>query len=258
MDDRQLDHHLARLKLDFGASIQRAGAAFATGLTLRTGRALGIYLETTQAFVRVSDGGDAWNDLAMDGYTTPMPTSADRDKLDRLCELYGVKWDPARREVVALVAFGEPITNAVRGVIAAAVAIDGWAAWYPPALAGETSDSTIVRRLTRLAPRAGWQVEDRDRLTGAMHSWPIATLLSRQQRRAAVIITRNRRAEDVMQRTVGFLHDVPDAGLVLALPPRIAAFVEGAREFDKRVQPLPIRKAMMARAIVRAAEQAAV
>ena len=255
---KNIDEIARSLRKKISARIVSSGNAIGIGLEMASGRAVGCYVDTTvlDAF-RVSDGGDAWNDLVAEGYSDPTPSAADREKLVRACELHGVRWDSSRREIFALAHTTSEVADAARRIATASIAIDGWRAWYPPRTTAALTTNRIVRHVSRLAPHRGWVVDADTRFaTGKIHRWPIAARLTRRSTDAFLRVTQEPIAERVIEMTIGFLHDVSDGGVVLVVPSRVARFVDKSREFDRRVAVVARQAKGTPRAVIEGAERA--
>ncbi|MBS2020308.1 MAG: hypothetical protein JST00_46045 [Deltaproteobacteria bacterium] len=256
--ERFLDEVLREMRRGFPHGVERSGGALSTGLTMSSGRAVGIYVDGAQTVYRITDGGDAWSDPVVEGYADAVPSLSERETLQRACELHGAPWDAERREVVTIAESASAVAAAATRVAAVVLAIDGWRAWYPRRKTRNAQRKRLVRHIVHLAPYRGWVVDMRTPIQGKRHKWQADTVLARMKRQAAIEITTERNAEHVIQRTVGFLHDVTTTGLVLVVPRKVEAYVRGSAELRDRVaivDKLPIGSA---RALVEAAERAVV
>ena len=64
------------------------------------GRQVGATVhETGTTVLDVTDGGETWSDLWMDGYVGRTPTRAVHEKLDAICRMYRVAWDKPTRTI---------------------------------------------------------------------------------------------------------------------------------------------------------------
>lgn len=257
IDEQMLDEVLAEMRTSVGDVISRRNNVFSTGFIMGSGRAVGVVVEPALTVFRVSDSGDAWRDLVMNGYTDPRPTFPERERLQRACEVHGTRWDVERREIFALAKTSHEIAECAGRVATAAIAIEGWKAWYPPRKTRDVNKRRIVDHLQRLAPIRGWSVERTEIVRGNVHTWAADATLARGKARAAVEIAGDRNAEHLMQRIVGFLYDVKDSGLVVVVSKRIDEQLQGSAELKERVAIVPRMAIGTPRAIVLAAERAA-
>lgn len=263
IDESTLEEALVAMRKAAQAGLARRGSVFSTGLTMSSGRAVGVIVEAALAVFRVSDGGDAWRDLVLNGYADHRPSAAEREKLQRACELHGVHWDAQRREVFGLAHTVEAVPEIATRVAATALSIDGWRAWYPPRQTRDVNKRRIVEHLVRLAPVRGWDVDRAEIVRGNVHSWAADAMLVRPAGdrgvvRAAVEISGDRSAEHLMQRIVGFLYDVRSTGLVVVVSKRIDEYLQGSAELRDHVAVVPRLPRGTPRAIVEAAERVAI
>lgn len=256
IDERVLEAVL--LEMRRRADVERRSNVFSTGLTMSSGRAVGVIVEEALSVFRVSDGGDAWTELVMGGYADPRPTLAEREKLIRVCAQYGTRWDAERREVFALAQTPIGIADCSYRVAAASIAIDGWRAWYPPRQTRDVNSRRIVDHVLRMAPHRGWSVDRTEIVRGAVRAWAADVMMVRGPTRAAVEIATDRTADHLMQRITGFLYDVRNTGLVVVVPKRIDDQLQGTAELRANVAVVPRLPKGTPRAIIEAAERVAI
>ena len=214
------------------------GGALSTGFRSSTGRPIGVQAEELlSGYVKLSDGGESWSELVAGGFAEPVPTASERDKLVRLCHMYGIDWDQDQRALSAVTIASKPeeIESAVRRITAASIAIDGWRAWYPPIEKPLPSALVMAHRIERVANKFGWSAEINAVIEGKIHSWPANVRLSGKRGSAAVAFS-HERPEAALQQIIGFLYDVKDHGLVLVVPESTARAIGESTELPSRVK----------------------
>jgi hypothetical protein len=239
-----------------GASVEQC--AFSLGFWTAEGRQIAVIVEETNvpSVIRVSDGGESWSDLIMAGYTDSKPTRPELAALERLCELHRLRWDAHRAEMFCVVSASD-FTDAARRVTSAALAIDGWRAWYPDLVKDPNiRASIIVKQLVQIAPRASWAVEANPTIRGRLHAWTPGARLARTGRNAAVSFFHEQEPEKVLERALAQIYDLP-MPIICVVPERIAKALIDASELSGRAIAVPRLAHGTAELVIKAAEEIA-
>ena len=241
------------------ATVGHRGSAFSLGFWTSEGRQIALDVAETNVdgVVRVSDAGESWSELVMSGYTDPKPTRAERAALQRLCALHGLVWDNDRTEIVCLAKLDE-FPEVTHRVTAAAMAVDGWRAWYPdlakdPAVKADA----IVRELVHLGPQTRWEVEPHAKMDGKRRRvWDVGARLRRNHRSAIVSFFPENDRERVVERMLGCVYDVGEP-LIAVTSEHIAMELRGASELGQDVVAVPQQTDGTPQLIFSAAERVA-
>ena len=253
---------LQRLHVDLStharASVGRHGAAFSLGFSTSEGRQIAAVAEETniEGRLRISDGGESWSELVMGGYADPGPTTSERHALERLCSLHGLHWDNSRTELFSVVDASE-VTDAVRRVTSASLAIDGWRAWYPDLVKDPAMRmSMVVRELVQLGPQTHWNVEPNAQLDGKKRRWTAGARLVRNRSQAVVAFFPEAEAEKVIERVMGWIYDV-NLPLIIVANERVAKELAEVSELAGRAEAVPRLVSGTADLVLGAAERVA-
>jgi len=236
-----------RLRRDFAARIERSEIALGTGFYRSRGVEIPLVVSPGPAasLVRLSEAGETWGGLVSDGYTDGRPTVSDLKKIEELCRLFGVQWDASSWELYDTASIAD-VALAARRIIAAALALDGWRAWYPPVAPRALAETTLSKAVTATALRRGWRPQPREKVQGTRSGVERATSLTlhdgrpNSNRRAAVEFTTDP-PKHVIDHVAGWVADT-DVPLVVVAPPKAVDEIVRISQWSKRVRAVP-RKA---------------
>jgi Domain of unknown function DUF1828 len=230
--------------------------AIGMGLFTADGRQVAtVVRETVSSHLELSDGGETWSDLWMDGCVGSSPTPTIRAKLEQLCGMYGVAWDQKTLSIVCLAAPSK-FSDAARRIASASIAIDGWRLWLTNQDETAERPGTIVDGVRSIASRRHWEFEDRPYINGRKFPrWRAHALLSRPGRSAALTFLDDGTYDKAMQRMAGWVLDTTTP-LVFVVPPRIANDIDDAMFADRAII-LPRQKTGMPETIMAAVEKIA-
>lgn len=213
----------ALIAADAGASVCRFDDAVTTGFWNTTGREVPVIVRdgSLPGTVRLGDAGESWFELVSEGWSPPMPSDTDRQRIERLCELYGLRWDPKRREIYAEC----PVAKApqfARKVVAATLVLDGWRVLHPAdADRRRATRQELVDRVVSLASRGGLRVDESSVIVGdSGHAWAADAVLRHDRRRAGVQILEDS-VPSFTERAIGWTADTHAPLVVVASPMKV-------------------------------------
>ena len=246
------------LAKDLHASVTREGTSLGLGFRSTTGREIPLVITACvqPCTVRISDGGETWWELVKEGYAAPQPSTPDRDRLVRVCDLYEVHWERRDCEVFGI-ATTDKAPDLVRRIVAASLAIDAWRAWYPPKDAPSEAVQAIVQELQDAAPHRGWVPEVAPTIRGRTgHIWRPHARLKRDQKGAVVTIFSVDSADQIAQSLIGWMSDVPEP-MVAVVPERLAEQLTADVAFQEGLAFVPREQAHTAERILKSADDIA-
>jgi hypothetical protein len=252
---------LDRLRQALGESLARdvevGIGAVGIGVFTADGRQVGATVrETGTTTLDISDGGETWSDLWIEGYVGTTPTRSVQDKLETICHSYGVAWDKNTRSIVCP---AEPsaFPDVARRIAAASIAIDGWRLWLTERDTDTEHVNNIVRDVGSIAGRREWEMQEYAAIRGQKYTgWTARALLTRKGRQAALAFLDDNTHDRAMQRAMGWMLDT-DVPLIFVARPNVANDMKNAREFVGRAAIVARSRTGTAEAIVDAAERTA-
>lgn len=235
---------LERLQQQLGESlasgVEVGLGSIGTGLFTADGRQVGAAVRetATASVLDLSDGGETWSDLWMDGYVPRSPTPALRAKLEALCQMYGVIWDQKARAIVC-VSSPSGFADAARRIAAASIAIDGWRLWLLEREERVERASVVVEGVRSIAERRHWIFEEKPSIKGRRFSeWRANALFTRSERQAALTFLDDATPDKAMQRIAGWVLDT-NVPLVFVAQERIANDINALTSFPQRAIIIP-------------------
>lgn len=233
-----------RIQRDFSARVERSTFALGSGFRISNGVEIPLVLSPDRdpSRVRLSDAGEAWMGMVSDGFTDSRPSKADARKLADLCRLFGVNWAVETGEIYQ-VARLEEVADAARRVISAALALDGWRAWYPPVGPRALSEARLSESVTRVAQTRGWYSRRKERVEGQrsgverVSSLMLHDAAAATHRRAAVEFTSDS-PSNVLDHVAGWFADT-DVPLVVVAPQKAVDEVVRVDRWRSRIAVVP-------------------
>ena len=244
------------LRDDVIARVRREGDALDIGVTGLRNRTIGLVVHpsTSPDTIRVSDGGDSWWGLVMDGHADGPPTQDDRERIKHLCALYGVVWNQKECAIETLIRPRDRkvAVERARHVLFASAALDGWRAWYPSRRSRHVSAKAIMNIVGKEARLAGITVNERARVQGKHtgRRWFAPLLLEREAVQAAVLAIHDKPNAVVERLTAWWLDTEMPA--IAVVPPEALAKVEKAVELRQHIVPVPRTKKAVGDVVIQA------
>ena len=228
------------------------------GMFTADGRQVGaVVRETATNILEISDGGETWSDLRMDGCVSGAPNATLRLKLETLCKSYGVQWDQKTTSIVTVVR-RNGFPEAARRIGAASIAIDSWRTWISPRESGAATNRAIVCDVREIATKREWLVDEDACVPGKLSvQWHASAVLHRRSRHVALTFLDEKSKDKVLQRAAGWMlgTDIP---LIFVAPDYIADDMVSDTMFTTgRAVMLPKTRPGLSRNIVEAAERVA-
>lgn len=197
-----------QVKKSLAAHVEIGIGSIGLGIFTSDGRQVGATVQPTSNSdtLEVSDGGETWSDLLMDGYVSAIPSDSVRKKLDALCRTYRVTWDEQRNAIVSM-SSQSGFAETARRIAAASIAIDGWRPWFAERGTGERYGE-IVAKVKVIGASHHWEMEEGVYVPGNnFSSWRAHAMLRRRGQQAALTFLEERTRESAMQRIAGWMLD---------------------------------------------------
>lgn len=242
-----------QMRESMAAEVEVGLGSIGLGIFTSDGRQVGTTVNVLgENIVEVTDGGETWSDLWMDGVVSASPTDSVRRKLDALCGGYGVRWD-ADKNVIKCAVAPARFSEAARRVAAASIAIDGWRAWLAEKEVGATYRA-IIDRARELTEPHDWHVDENIYVRGHRFAhWRVNAMFQKRGKSAAVTFLEERTRDGAMQRMAGWVLDT-ELSLVFVAQEGIANDLIAEVAEYKRAAIVPRRKSGTPEMIVSAIE----
>lgn len=224
------------------------------GIFTSDGRQAGAKVEVGAAGALIlSDAGETWSDLWMDGHVHGAPTASEKEKLQKICAMYNVQWDQERRRIVCMCDHAT-FADGVRRISAASIAIDGWRVWLQGRAAGHaTRIDSIVKGVEQLAQGQRWDFTNWMPVRGRRRTWRARGGLTRSGRQAAFTFLHDTDPEAAVERATGWILDTT-VPLIFVVNEAIVPSLADDHVFAERAVVVPRLRTGTAEAIMQAAE----
>jgi hypothetical protein len=237
-DNPPLEKLKRALRESMARGVEVGIGAIGLGLFTADGRQVAVRVKAAGAMLDISDGGETWSDLWMDGLVAADPSDAMREKLIAACKTYGVFWDQRARSI-ACPADAAKFPDVAKRIAAASLAIDGWRSWLSLTLAGEATELDRARGLEQgvreVAERRDWIFEAHPSIPGhRFQVWKANAILRRGGRQAALALLLHEPSQNaVKERARGWILDTTTR-LIFVTNENVANDLVDAAEFAGR------------------------
>lgn len=197
----------------------RFGNAVTSGFWSMTGREVPVVVVegASPGTVRLGDAGEAWFELVSEGICNPSPSQRDRERVERLCEHYGVSWDHRAREIYVDCPIQES-PGWVRKIISATIALDGWRILHPVDKAvTRLSRQEIVDGVVEVARRKGIQVDPKGYVVGVSgNPWSADAVFRGEREKVVGVHVLEENVPSFTERAIGWSYDTKAPMVVVA------------------------------------------